>query len=107
VLLNLLINASDAMGGRGRVEIAARLDGDAVELRVSDSGPGVAAGDRARIFDPFFTTKEPGQGSGLGLSISRTLVEAYGGTIALAPSETGAAFVLRLPLWKGAPVSAL
>jgi signal transduction histidine kinase len=102
VLLNLLLNAADAMGGRGRVAIEARVDGELVELRVSDSGRGVAAGDRAQIFDPFFTTKEPGQGTGLGLSISRSIVEAYGGTLTLSPStEAGATFVMRLPIFRG------
>jgi two-component system, NtrC family, sensor kinase len=102
VLVNLLLNAADAMGGRGRVRLDARRAGEAVELRVADSGPGVAAADRAQIFDPFFTTKEPGQGTGLGLSISRSIIEAYGGTLTLAPStEAGATFVVRLPIWRG------
>jgi signal transduction histidine kinase len=79
------------------------VEGEArVELRVADSGPGVAEADRARIFEPFFTTKEPGKGTGLGLSLSRTLVEAYGGTLVLAPSQAGALFVVRLPVWSGA-----
>jgi len=103
VLLNLLINAADAMGGRGTVTLRGRVEGDgeAVELSVEDSGPGVAEADRGQIFDPFFTTKEPGRGTGLGLSISRNIVEAYGGTLALAPSQAGAKFVLRLPLFGG------
>jgi two-component system, NtrC family, sensor kinase len=102
VLLNLLLNAADAMDGRGRVVIEGRVDGELVELRVSDSGRGVAAGDRAQIFDPFFTTKEPGQGTGLGLSISRSIVEAYGGTLMLSPStDAGATFVVRLPIFRG------
>jgi signal transduction histidine kinase len=100
VLLNLLLNAADAMGGHGTVALSARSDGDAVELCVADSGPGVPEADRARIFDPFFTTKEPGHGTGLGLSISRSLVEAYGGTLTLAPSTAGATFIVRLPTWR-------
>ena len=100
VLLNLLLNAADAMDGRGTVAVRARSDGDAVAIEVADSGPGVAAGDRALIFDPFFTTKEPGKGTGLGLSISRSIVEAYGGTLTLAASDQGASFVVRLPIWR-------
>lgn len=100
VLLNLLLNAADAMGGRGTVTLRARPVGDTVELRVADSGPGVREADRGQIFDPFFTTKEPGKGTGLGLSISRSIVEAYGGTLELAPSEKGATFVVRLPLYR-------
>src|SRR5205814_5384692 len=99
--LNLLLNAADAMGGSGRVVVRGRgSDGDSVEITVADSGPGVAADDRALIFDPFFTTKEPGKGTGLGLSISRSIVEAYGGTLTLAPSAEGATFTVRLPVWR-------
>jgi signal transduction histidine kinase len=103
VLLNLLLNAADAVAGAGTITIDGRADGEQVELSVRDSGPGVAPADRERIFDPFFTTKEPGQGTGLGLSISRQIVEAFGGTLALAPSERGAVFVLRLPIWAEPP----
>jgi two-component system NtrC family sensor kinase len=101
VLLNLFLNAADAMSGSGKVVVRGRSDGDAVEIEVADSGPGVSADDRLLIFDPFFTTKEPGKGTGLGLSISRSIVEAYGGTLALAPSDKGATFVVRLPIWRG------
>src|SRR5262249_42963356 len=101
VLLNLLLNAADAMGGRGTGTLRGRVDGEAAELSGEGSGPGVGEADRGQIFDPFFTTKEPGSGTGLGLSISRHLVEAYGGTLTLAPSQAGARFVLRLPLFRG------
>jgi signal transduction histidine kinase len=100
VLLNLLLNAADALDGRGTVTIDSRADGDFVELRVTDDGPGVAAAIRERIFDPFFTTKEPGKGTGLGLSISRQIAQAYGGTLALVWTEHGATFALRLPIWR-------
>ena len=101
VLLNLLLNAADAMDGRGTVTLRAFRDGDVVALEIADSGPGVAAADRAQIFDPFFTTKEPGKGTGLGLSISRSIVEAYGGSLTLAAGDGGATFVVRLPIWRG------
>jgi signal transduction histidine kinase len=108
VLLNLLLNAADAVAGAGTITIDGRADGDRVELRVRDSGPGVAAADREHVFDPFFTTKEPGKGTGLGLSISRQLAEAFGGTLTLAaPSAPGGAlFVLRLPTWAAAAARA-
>jgi len=97
VLLNLLLNAGDAMEGQGRVRVVGRRAGDRVEVVVSDSGPGIAPDDLPRIFDPFFTTKEPGQGSGLGLAICHSIVESLGGTIDVAsPPGGGAAFVLRL-----------
>jgi signal transduction histidine kinase len=100
VLINLLLNAADAMHGEGTIEVAARQDGDRLELTVRDSGPGVAEADRGRIFDPFFTTKEPGQGTGLGLAVSRSIVQAFGGELVLVDGPTpGAVFAVRLPRW--------
>ena len=97
VILNLLLNAGDAMRGSGRVTVAAVRQGDQVALTVSDTGPGIPAEDLPRIFDPFFTTKEPGQGSGLGLAICHSIVESMGGTIDASNLPTGgAAFVVRL-----------
>ncbi|MEY2668935.1 MAG: hypothetical protein RJA59_1573 [Pseudomonadota bacterium] len=97
VVLNLLLNAGDAMQGQGRVTLAAAHRAGQVELTISDTGPGIAAEDLPRIFDPFFTTKDPGQGSGLGLAICHSIVESMGGTIdAASPPGGGAAFVVRL-----------
>jgi two-component system NtrC family sensor kinase len=101
VLLNLLLNAGDAMGGGGRVTIIAREDGGAVELAVADEGPGLRPEHLPRLFEPFFTTKEPGEGTGLGLAISHRIVESMGGTLGAANgTPRGATFRLRLP---GAP----
>jgi signal transduction histidine kinase len=97
VFLNLLLNAGDATGGRGRVSVSGLLDGlQTVVVTVRDDGPGIDPADLPRIFDPFFTTKEPGQGTGLGLAISHRIVDSFGGEI-LARSEPGrgAAFELR------------
>jgi signal transduction histidine kinase len=91
VVLNLLLNAGDAMGGRGALSIAARDEGVRVLLRFADAGPGIAPEDLPRIFDPFFTTKEPGQGTGLGLAICHRLMESYGGEIAAASAPGGGA----------------
>jgi signal transduction histidine kinase len=97
VLVNLLLNAADAMDGAGCVRVSALDAGDTVELRVSDDGPGVPPELRDRLFEPFVTGKEPGLGTGLGLAISRSIVEGYGGTIALDPTTArGATFVVRL-----------
>jgi signal transduction histidine kinase len=103
VMLNLLLNAADAMGGSGKIAISAKaLDGDAgVALFVSDSGPGVPEGDRDKIFDPFFTTKEPGKGTGLGLAVSRSIAQGFGGDLLLSREGSGATFVLRLRPWRG------
>jgi len=100
VLLNLLLNAGDAMRGEGRVLLsAAAIEvGGAVELVVSDAGPGIAEAHLPRLFDPFFTTKDPGEGTGLGLAISHRIVESMGGTLTAANgSPRGAVFTVRLP----------
>jgi signal transduction histidine kinase len=95
VLTNLLVNASQAMGGNGRIRLEAARTGAATQIRVRDSGPGVPADVRHKIFEALFTTKA--KGSGLGLALSRRIAEAHGGSLALEPSETGACFVLTVP----------
>jgi signal transduction histidine kinase len=98
VLLNLIINAADATDGKGHVVVEARRYGERVVISVADDGPGVPPALRDRIFDPFFTTKEPGQGTGLGLAVSASIVEGFGGTLRLAPSPKGARFEISLPV---------
>jgi signal transduction histidine kinase len=98
ILLNLLINAAAACANNGKIHVVARHSETHVELRVEDNGPGVPAELRDRIFEPFVTTKEVGQGTGLGLSVCRGLVEAAGGSLLLdSTSSTGARFVILLP----------
>lgn len=98
VVLNLVLNAADAVGPGGHVTIRARPTATGVRLEVEDDGPGVAADVRKRLFEPFVTTKEVGKGTGLGLAVCRGLVEAVGGSIALDETvERGARFVIELP----------
>ena len=102
VLLNLVINACDALESRkepgARVRLSAHRDGNRVSVKVDDNGPGVAAEAKAHLFTAFFTTKPVGRGTGLGLSLSREYVQAFGGTLELAPSSLGGAcFVVMLP----------
>jgi len=100
-LLNLLINAIQAVGGQGEVSLAARRDAatDEVVITVADTGPGIPADIRGRIFDPFYTTKEEGKGTGLGLSIVYGIVEKHAGSITVESAVgEGAAFIIRLPL---------
>lgn len=94
-LATMFENSRQAGAGAARVDAA--VDGAFLALRVTDDGPGIAPGDRARLFEPFFTTRRAAGGSGLGLAIARSLIEAGGGTIALADGPA-TAFVLRLPL---------
>ena len=96
VVLGLIGNAADAMPAGGEIVLSARADGDAVEIAVADSGPGVAPELRERIFEPFFTTRA--RGVGLGLAVARQIVEAHGGAISVGASDTGGArFALRVP----------
>jgi signal transduction histidine kinase len=101
VLLNLLLNAGDAIAAtkkRGRVVVRARVDEANVRIEVEDDGPGIAAEVRENLFEPFVTTKDVGAGTGLGLAVCRGLVEAAGGVIALDPRHApGTRFVIRLP----------
>jgi signal transduction histidine kinase len=98
LLLNLLFNAADALGGKGRIEVSARNGGGVVELVVKDDGPGIDREILDQVFDPFVTTKAPGQGTGLGLAVCHTIVERLGGAIEAANREQGgAAFEVRLP----------
>jgi signal transduction histidine kinase len=105
VLMNLVLNAADATQRSGRVHLLLQRDGAFQVLHVDDDGPGVDPADGEAIFEPFFSTKQaaraPGQpGWGLGLAVSRRVVEAYGGTltVARAPELHGARFTVRLPL---------
>jgi two-component system, cell cycle sensor histidine kinase and response regulator CckA len=98
VLLNLAVNARDAMAGSGTLEISTFNAGDEVVLEVADTGTGMDEATRSRIFEPFFTTKDVGQGTGLGLSTVYGVVTQSGGTIDVrsAPGE-GTTFSIRLP----------
>ena len=101
--LNLLVNACDAMaaeGGTLRVSTRSREDG--VEIRISDTGAGMAPEVVERIFEPFFTTKQRGKGSGLGLFVTRGIVSEQGGTIEVS-SETGRGTEFRLLFPVAAP----
>lgn len=105
VLLNLLINARQAMpdGGRVTIDVGRDATGRWAEVRVADTGPGIAPADLRRIFEPFFTTKAPDGtglgGTGLGLPVCRDIVEAHKGRLRVEsrPGQ-GAAFTLRLPI---------
>jgi signal transduction histidine kinase len=96
-ILNLLKNALEALSRGHELTLASRRDGDVVEIRVSDNGPGIPGDVAKRLFEPFFTTKP--QGTGLGLSITRQITEEHGGEIRWENRPGGGAcFTLRLPI---------
>jgi two-component system, cell cycle sensor histidine kinase and response regulator CckA len=116
VLVNLLINAADAMQGKGRIELALNAlevppvqglplppgasvlePGRYLVLSVRDHGPGIAAEHADRVFEPFFTTKAKGRGTGLGLSVAQGIMARHHGTIGLVSGSDGACFYLYLP----------
>jgi two-component system NtrC family sensor kinase len=116
VFVNLIRNAMDVLGPDGRIRISAQVtrvkgppdgtafgpgcetEGEAVEICVSDNGPGIAEDIQSRIFDPFFTTKDVGHGMGLGLFIVYEIVDEHGGCIAVQSApEQGTTFCIRLP----------
>jgi C4-dicarboxylate-specific signal transduction histidine kinase len=98
VLFNILLNAAQAMAGKGRVTVAGSRRGERVTLAIRDEGPGIAPEHLGRIFDPFFTTKGDGAGTGLGLAISSEIVHELGGELrAENRAEGGACFVIELP----------
>ena len=96
VLLNLIRNAREAMGAGGTLTLSTHAFDGEVEISVSDSGPGIPTDVQARIFEPFFSTKQGG--TGLGLSLSRQIVQAHRGSLQLKSEPgKGATFVMRLP----------
>lgn len=107
VLLNLIGNAIDAMAESAQRRlhfVASRSSGDRIALFVSDSGSGFDDAALARLFEPFFTTKQPGEGLGLGLTISRDILRDFGGDLLAAPApEGGARFTILLPTAPVAP----
>ena len=95
VFLNLLRNSREAMGDGGTLTVDTRTANGEVEVRIADSGRGLSAAAQKRLFEPFFSTKEGG--TGLGLAVSRQILQSHGGSIDCESSEgAGATFVIRL-----------
>ncbi|UCD98083.1 MAG: cache domain-containing protein [Chloroflexota bacterium] len=100
VIMNIIINAAEAMEGEGELIITTRsnIEKDAVVLEFKDTGPGIGEENIDKIFDPFFTTKDVGHGTGLGLAISYGVVKAHNGSISVESElGKGTTFIVRLP----------
>ena len=99
VWTNLIDNAADAMGGRGRLVLRTRLDGDELVVEVGDDGPGIPQTVQPRVFEAFFTTKPAGHGSGLGLDNSARVVrKRHHGTLTFQTGPDGTVFRVGLPV---------
>ncbi len=104
VFLNLILNAVQAFTGDdetgNKITVSIAAEDEHIDVLVADNGPGISAQSLPRVFDPVFTTKPPGSGTGLGLTISRAIVEAFGGELTLRPGEErGAVARVRLRAW--------
>jgi two-component system NtrC family sensor kinase len=103
VFTNMILNAAEAMEGRGSLTLVTRLSADnkQLEVQIRDTGQGIKEEDRQRLFEPFFSTKEVGKGTGLGLAISYGIIQRHKGNIQVQ-SEVGkgTTFIIRLPLKK-------
>jgi signal transduction histidine kinase len=99
VFVNVITNAMQAMQGQGTLRVSTHRENGAVAVDISDSGPGIPQDIIEKIFDPFFTTKKPGEGTGLGLHISRTIVKKFGGHIVVSSQQgQGTTFQLQFPV---------
>lgn len=104
VLINLIVNALDAMDGysNGALRITALChevnDAAHAEFICEDNGPGIADGDQPRIFDPFFSTKEPGKGTGMGLAVTQSIIRDHLGEVSFVSDAQGTRFIVSIPL---------
>jgi two-component system, NtrC family, sensor kinase len=99
LLINLIMNARDAMPGGGELRLKGSLAGDEILLEVIDNGEGMRPEQLPLVFDPFFTTKEPGKGTGLGLAIAARIADSLGGRLSVQSElGKGSRFTLRIPV---------
>jgi signal transduction histidine kinase len=99
VLLNLLTNARQAVGERGRVAISTRVEGDDAVIDITDNGVGMTGEVRQRMFEPFYSTRPMGEGRGLGLAVARGLIDSHHGSITVeSVPGRGTTVSVRLPL---------
>jgi PAS domain S-box-containing protein len=103
LFMNIILNAAEAMEGKGKLEVRSYLSflGDRVRVEISDTGPGIPEDILPRIFEPFYTTKEEGKGTGLGLSLAYSIAENHGGIITVnSKRNEGTTFTIELKIAK-------
>jgi signal transduction histidine kinase/DNA-binding response OmpR family regulator len=102
VFLNMIVNAEQAMKeahGKGTLTITTEKKGNSIRMSFQDDGSGITKENLGRMFQPFFTTKAPGEGTGLGLSLSRSIILEHGGTMSVeSKAGHGATFIIDLPI---------
>ncbi len=99
VIMNLIINASEAIKDQGDIRVSSKCEGDNIKIQVADNGGGIGQDDILKLFDPFYTTKEIGKGTGLGLSISHGIVKNHGGQLSVnSKLGKGTIFTVLLPV---------
>lgn len=98
VFINLMLNAFQAMPDGGTLSIGVEREGDEVVIEIGDTGAGIPAAHLSKIFDPFFTTRSDNRRSGLGLSVSHSIVRQHGGSVQVSSTfGTGTTFTVRIP----------
>ena len=99
VLINLLMNANDAISDNGKIDIQSRLHNQCIHITIADNGCGMEQSTVNKLFDPFFTTKEVGEGTGLGLSVSHKIIESHQGSISVESKPgKGSRFNIAIPV---------
>lgn len=102
VMVNLILNAKDALPEGGEITISTLSSGENILVKISDTGIGIKEEDLPKIFDPFYTTKDPGKGTGLGLAITHRIIESFGGKINVKSQlGKGTTFTIILPASRG------
>jgi len=94
---NILQNAVDHVGVTGTIEVSADMDLDSIIIHIANTGTSIAPESMPYLFEPFFTTKPPGKGTGLGLTISKAIIEKAGGSIEVESGEGRTVFSITLP----------